>query len=237
MNFQRDLIFTPLFDFKPFYNDGFLSDCEIRVHDNQYDASYVSIKSHVAILSNSSDFFFNSFTSEMDEQKTGIVHVYDNPSGLLQKVIEWMYNGQISFTDNELMPLIHISKIYGIRTLDAVLSRYLDTHVNPQIILNYASQCFEYELADELKLLELYFVKFFDKITITNFTNSLDVITFTNIIKRVNIDYPKKIKILNEFLGDFKCDKEELAALKTVIPPNNKEAVRAAKKLHPYWYK
>ncbi|OHT16239.1 BTB/POZ domain containing protein [Tritrichomonas foetus] len=235
MDYSAELFLCPNFNYKEFKDDNFLADCEVRIHHSIDDPEYVSYPAHVIVLANSSEFFYNVFTGDTQESATGIVDVYTNPMGLLPSVIDFMYTGQLDFTEDQVMALYHIAHDCGIRSLEENLNNYLESQVIPANILAFVNQCYDYELVEELKVLEDYVSKFFRQLSTNNLTQALDVITYTHILEKQHLSNNDKIKYLNDFIGKWECDDEELAACAALFDPRDKGLKSQLSKLKVSW--
>lgn len=209
MDYQSELYLNPLFNYLEYYKSGKFTDCELIFEDS----SQPPIRAHAAILANSSTFFKNALTGNMAEAKSGKLPLFANPMNLLPKVIEFMYCGKIEYTEDQVMSLLHIANTYIIPSLQERMVSYLRDTVNHDNIYLFANQCYQYELERELShptdgLVPL-FIKLFDKLPIKNLTKNLDVVTFTKILDGLSpadYDVEAKIRYLDEFVGDWKCD-------------------------------
>lgn len=227
MDYYKDLNFNPKWDFSSLKDDNdFLSDCVL--HISQGGDEEEKIPAHISILANSSEFFYNTFTSNMIEATTGKVTIKDNPMNLFPRVVNWFYTGQINFDSNEIMSLIFIARNYGIYLLEKTLLIKLENLINQRTILDFVNQCFSQELPDELKMLEVHIAKYIDKVAMNNLSNALDVKTFAHALELTDFPNEKKVKLINEFLGDWECDEEEKSALSKCLQ-HNKDLPRLAK--------
>lgn len=224
MDYQTELYLNPLFNYLDFYKNGKFTDCEL-IFD---DPSQPAIRAHAAILANSSAFFRNALTGTMAEAKSGKLELFENPMNLMPKVIEYMYSGRLEYTDDQVMSLLHIANTYFIPSLQERMTAYLKANVSHDNIYSFANQCYQYELESELtdpnEGLVPLFVAYFDKLSIKNLTKNLDVITFCKILEGLpptDYDAEKKISILNEFIGDWKCDDEEKKACLSLFNVGN----------------
>ena len=119
---EEDVIyFDPIFDFSEFRADsGHLYDCTIDLGDG------TTVSAHQAILSTTSEFFFNAFTSGMTEQETRHVKLEVNPGNIFPLVLNWMYNGHIDITPDNIMALSVVTRFYGIGRLLASVERTME---------------------------------------------------------------------------------------------------------------
>ena len=99
----RTIVYHSLFDFGDFFENQMISDCKIVTEDQ------TEIPAHRVILANSSKTFFNYFTADMEESRTGIVKASFNPNGLLRKVVKYMYDGVIQIDLDNWVDLYAIS--------------------------------------------------------------------------------------------------------------------------------
>lgn len=104
-------------NYQEFLDSKLITDCKIIVDDKEYDA-------HRVILANASIFFYNMFTSDMDEAKTCRVSFKDE-NNVFQYILNWIYNGKISFPGDKIFPIIELSNFLGVDTLNTKLRDYL----------------------------------------------------------------------------------------------------------------
>ena len=211
MDFSQEIVLAPLFDFLEFYDNQTLTDCIVYIGEDKESSE--AIHAHILVLANSSGFFYNVFTGDMEEAKTHEVHVQFNPKNLLPKIIRWMYNGKLTFETeeeekNEIIPILAISNFYNIEKLKKHcqnrIEEYFSGDKNPSLIFDFIDQCFEYELSHELKFLEGYMATNFEKLDINKISDSIDVQTFINIIKkRAKMTNREKIDSITKFIKDY----------------------------------
>lgn len=219
MTVNQEVIVHPLWDYVRYFDEGILTDCEVRVYETEGSEEYESIFAHKAILCNGSDFFYNTFTSGMSEAETGIVNTSKNPKGLLKDVIRFLYSGELAMGDDDVMPLLFIAKDYGITSLQDLILDYVSGKecANATAILDFIDQCFQYELVDELAVLEPIIAANYNLFTIDNLSNLLDVKTYAHVLKRVEKPVLDKVKEVVAFLRDWQCDDDEKEALAEVF--------------------
>ena len=225
MTVIQEVLVQPIWNYVRYFDEGVLTDCEIRVYETEGSDEYESIKAHKAILCNASDFFYNTFTSGMSEAETGIVETTKNPKGLLKSVIRFLYSGELTMGDDDVMPLLFIAKDYGITSLQMLIIDYITGKecANATAILDFVDQCFQYELVDELALLEPIIATHYNLFTIDNLSNLLDVKTYAHVLKSVKKPMLDKVKDIVVFLRDWKCDEEEKQALAEVFDIRDSE--------------
>ena len=213
MDYVQDIYYSDIFDFGDFIETGSLFDCEIRAREKEGSDEFVLIKAHKIILSNSSVFFNNIFTSGMEESHTGIVDVSLKSSKLLPSVIRWMYTGKIDFTYDDLMPLLNVSHNYGVTELEKQLIEILNTVNDEKVLIGLTKKCYDEQLDKELQLLIPILAKNFNKIPLNILSEELDVVTFSNIIKLTELSTEEKVKSITEFLKDWDPSDEEKRSL------------------------
>ena len=202
------IYYDPIFDFSDFIpteNNDALCDCQLILQNG------TTLKSHTMILANSSLFFLNAFTSGMTEEQTKIVHVDVNPANLFPEVLNWMYCGRISVTQQKLMPLLAISRFYGIEALSSHLLQVYQQLVsqNVAIVIEFAKQCYDMALAPELEFLIPTIAKHIQAFDMKVMSDNFDVTTFFKIIQRTNLSLSDKVIYLTSFLGDYQLNQEE----------------------------
>ena len=213
MDYTQDLYFAPFFDFSEFFKSGFLTDCEIHIHSSQDDASYTTVRAHRAVLANASDFFYNTFTSGMQEAETGVVDVHANPLDMLPAVINWMYDGRLDFAAEKAMAVLSIAHNYGITVLEREVVAYIKRVANKETIPKLIQQCFDAGLSEELQALEPIIAEHIKELSIAQLSEALDVTTFAHVIGQCKMPNAERIAKIQEFLGDWNASPEEKAAL------------------------
>lgn len=222
MDYTCDLYFRDIFNYEEFLKSGDLSDCELHIHKSKEDQSYSVIRAHKFILSNSSLFFHNIFTAGMKETQTGIAEIYQNPYDLIPRVINWMYTGRIDIKLKELMSLINITHMFGISKLESQMQEKLEESINESTILEFVKECYDNELPKELQILIPHLASLFDKISISDLSETLDVFTFAKVIKLIELPVEDKVLKITDFLQDWKPSDEEKNALANVFTPSEK---------------
>ena len=233
MNKQEEIFLNSNFDYQEFLHSGFLSDCEIRVFRNETE--YEPIKSHRYILSNSSEFFFNIFTSGMKEASTCIVSAKVNPENLLPKVISWMYDGKLSFDFEQVVPLMAIARCYVIPKLTSELHKFLNNNLKSSNVLRLVKKCYDLELPSELEALEKYLTKYLLEIPIEDLSNELDVFVFARIVKNASISTDLKIKIISKFLEGYETSINEKEALASVFDASENDLKQILEENNVNW--
>ncbi|OHT14890.1 BTB/POZ domain containing protein [Tritrichomonas foetus] len=214
---EQEVVCCSIFNYYEYFQKQFLTDCELHMHAEQGGPVTEVIRAHKIILSNTSDFFHDAFTSGMQETVSGEVDIYDNPKNLLPKVIQWMYSGKLNFTLSDFIPLIHISHTYGIAGLERELISFLDNNINSSQILPLVNQCYDLQLPNELIILETYIAKFLEELSTQELSDALDVATFARIVNKTDLDTEARIVKLNEFLGDWDPSDSEREALFSIL--------------------
>ena len=237
----QDISIFPRFDFKSFYKNQEFTDCEVIIEDE--DSSVSIVKAHIIVLANSSQFFFNVFTGEMDESKTHQVHVKFNPMNLLPKVIEWMYDGNLFFESDEQekeqkIPLLAIANFYTIDALSRYLFESIEKTNSPSEILKYIDQCFQFSLVNELRALEPIIAINFEMISIDMLSDALDVPTFINVCKLIGFkSNEERIKTISSFIKDydFTGHEDEMENLSKLLDRKDPHLSALIKSLNPRW--
>ena len=227
--------FVPFGDFSDFFGSNLcLTDCQIILNNER-------ISAHTIILANGSEFFYNAFTSGMEEEVKREVSIDFNPQNLFPVVLNWIYTSQISFEFNQLMPLLSIAKFYGVNNLLEKLENYLQNVINPDNLFDLVSQCYDNELTNELHLLIPFIAEFFDQISIQKMSDNLDVQVFCQVLhcyfKNNGFDPEYAINALTQFIGDYECTDEDYEAINAILDPNNPNIQKVYQKTNPRWAK
>jgi hypothetical protein len=218
--------FSP-FDFSDFFEFKFLTDCEIRIYDSDR-TSFRSVPAHRVVLANSSVFFYNTFTSHMTEELTGIVEVVVSVPELFESIITWFYTGLIDFDESHLMLLLDWSQLYGIIRLRDLVLDALPSIVNPDNLIGFIQQCFDYEIADPLQFLEPAIGHLFRELSISVLSEALDVSTFARALKYTDLSNVERVAAIETFLGDWQPTLDEKNSLAEALlrDPSLREVVR-----------
>ncbi|EAX92653.1 BTB/POZ domain containing protein [Trichomonas vaginalis G3] len=163
------------FDFSEFFDKSLVTDCLIKFEGS----SSAEIRAHKLILANSSNFFFNMFTGQMDEERTGTVNLVYNPDNLLQEAIRWMYNGKKFYEDydiEKLLKLYAVSAFYTIENLQNDLKTVISQKIPQLKMLNYCDFCYKQGLSETLNYLAVLIGENFEKYDdISKMSDILDV--------------------------------------------------------------
>jgi hypothetical protein len=200
MEFHQDLYASWLCNYEDFYQNELLSDCKIHVVPSPGAPPSKEIPGHRVILSNSSDFFYNSFTAGMREAQTGIVEVNCRPPELFLSIVQWMYSGKLDFSENDIMNLIQVAHEYGILQLEKFLVQELERIVNPQNLLTFLDRCFEDQLPDAIGELEPFVVKFLNEIDAKELGRVCDVSTFVKVLGKCQLGNKERIELITQFV-------------------------------------
>ena len=231
---NQEVLISPLFDYTDFYNSGFLSDVKLKIKDGP------EINAHILVLANSSKFFYSMFTGDMQEAKSHYAELKHNPGNLLSRVIRYMYNGKIDWEYSETMALYSIARYYQIDSLLNLIQERLEQIVTPENVMQLVDQCFDKKLLEELRYIERFIVKFYDKIKLQVLSDNLDVITFANILgsPELPVQYSSQdlINTISSFLGEYQFEKEEeREALLKLLNRNDPQLKNAIQTIKPYW--
>lgn len=199
-------------DYSEFYGDETLADCTIRVFKPASD-EYEDFYRHSAILSNSSEFFYNIFTSQMIESTTRIIEIKENPKNAFPLALSFIYTGNINFTIDVFMPLMFIARNYAITQLYEQLVSILQSSLDNSFLLKLANQCFDLLLPIDLQYLEPFFASRITEFSMKELSEILDCKTFAHILKLSNISNAQKFDMIPQFLQDWNLSDEEKISL------------------------
>jgi hypothetical protein len=76
-------------------------------------------------------------------------------------------------------------------------------------VLEFVRQCYELQLPNELQTLIPYIAKYLDSLKIKQVSEALDIETFANVLKQTSRSAVDKVKIIEEFLGDYTANEQE----------------------------
>ena len=214
MSEGRSIQFHPIFDFSEFLKKGIITDCEIRDQEN------FVIKAHKVILANSSLYFQNIFTANMEEQTSGIVEIDFNPNNLLETVINYMYVPIIEITETNWIDLYAIASKYQIKTLEQLIIEKCESFLSISNIYTLIDNFFDNpqnEYRSVAEALIPFIISNFDKISLDDLLPKLTVSLFSLILKGLSKSIEEKIKLKNKFLGDYNPDEVEKKLLDDAI--------------------
>ncbi|EAY06448.1 BTB/POZ domain containing protein [Trichomonas vaginalis G3] len=207
--------YAPIFNFSEFLDNSIISDCEIILDDGE-----PPIKAHKLILANSSSFFLNIFTAQMEESATGKVPITKNPGKLLRRVINWMYDGKIQYNDDnkDLLRLYEISLYYGVLVLNESLQKLIREKIKTEDILDYCDFCFNEELSRTLEFLaELIGENIGEFTDLEKLSQILDVKTFSLALKSSKLNTREKLQKISKFIGDYTMEGNDISDLKDAL--------------------
>lgn len=221
---EEDVIyFDPIFDYSEFrLENGHLYDCTIDLGDGQL------VPAHQLILSTTSDFFFNAFTSGMSEQETRHVKLDVNPGNVFPTVLNWMYTGEIEITTDNVMALSAIAQFYGISVLIGHTETMIESSVREdcKILIKFIQDCFEMELVEELDRLVPLIAQHFTKFDIQELSDNLDVRTFCKIREMLGMQLSEKVACTTAFLGEYDADENERKILNEMFRGQNIQTIQ-----------
>lgn len=173
MNFEIDQVF----DYESFLEEGHSPDCTIILPNG------TEVLAHRIILSQSSTFLHNAFTSGMQEDSKREVSIHFDPGNQFINILKFMYKKEICINDQNILQLIEITHFYGLHDLyNFLVNEYLDQQLSPSNIFQYVDKCFELEFNESLRSLEPYLARFYQEIPISTFSEKLDISTFCHVL-------------------------------------------------------
>jgi hypothetical protein len=222
MEYSQDLYASWLCNYEEFYPDeksespGFLADCRIHVLASPSASPSDVIAGHRVILSNSSDFFYNTFTAGMREAETGIVEIVCKPPSLFRSIVHWMYSENLEFNPTDIVNLIQVTHEYGILQLETFLLNELDSIVTPQNLLSFLDRCFEDQLPDAVVSMEPFLVRFLNELDPKELGRVCDVPTFVRVLGKCQLGNKEKIGLISQFVDadtDYELTSEDRMGL------------------------
>ena len=199
----------PIFDYSRYLASGQLCDCTIRVGDKEYAA-------HRAVLANGSRHFLDVFTSGMKEDRNRTVAVKARYCRDFPKLLEFLYTGAISVNEEEFVPLLDMSRYYGVPALEELLQGMLENMTRDQLV-TFVKECYDKGHQHTLNMLVPWMQRFFGQISVAEFSDLLDIETFCDVLGGVpGKSADERVAILNEFLGDAEPNENEKVALDKV---------------------
>ena len=147
MNYYQELCLAPICSLNKFRKSGLLCDVELVS-----DSCPKPMKVHSLVLANYSDFFLNIKKGDFSEKNSTVVKLDLDPDHLWEKIIDWMYTGNITVSKDELMPLYYISHFYGIELLEKKLNDEYKRLIKTNL-LSFIVQLDNKDLNDGVQLL------------------------------------------------------------------------------------
>lgn len=184
-----------IYDFSTFYDQKKFTDCTIVIRDPP-----ATIYAHRAVLANWSSFFCYNFTSGMQEDKERRIEIEFNPCNKLPEMIYFMYTEYINIDQDNIMPLIELSKHYDVESLYQGLVLKLDEVINEGNVLEFVQKCYENDLHHALSVIAKHVAKFYSSLNRKEFTNIFDIETFCAILTDAVLKYNFKDDINAEIL-------------------------------------
>lgn len=230
-------ISEPNFDFSDFYQDDFLSDCNIQLVDKDGNI-FSKIRAHRLVLANSSDYFNSSFTIQSKESLTSTVDVClsnEEERNLFPLIICWMYQGDIHISLETFMPLLYMARFFGIIKLEQEMKQYLKENISSEYILPLVNQCYAFGYTNELEFLDQYTIKHFSELDISALSDTYDVSVFCRIISKMNLDIENRINVINQFISSYEPSEDEKEILLNTLMPINKQLKNLVKSYGVTW--
>ena len=236
MTEKQELSFEETFDYIEYYRNQKFSDCKVIITNE--DGSETTINSHIIILSNASEFFYNVFTSNMQESKEGIVRLSVNPLNLLPRVFEWMYSGELLIENSEqLLALLEISTFYVIDQLRQELINIIESNIDPPALFQFTGECQRQGYTNIMQLFYSIYVKLYQagKISIAEMSENLTCVDFAAFIKKLGLSNENAIPLITEFYGSYEGSDEEKLALVHSLDTSDHTLRRKLFAIKPPW--
>lgn len=213
--FVKSYEIDQFFDYETFLENGDSPDCTIILPNGN------RIPAHRIILSRSSSFLHNAFTSGMQEDSKREVSIHFDPGDQFINVLKFMYKPEITINDQNILQLIEITHFYGIHDLyNFLVNDYLDQNLLPSNIFQFVDKCFELELHEALRSLEPYLARFYNDLPISTFSEKLDISTFCHVLALAiqNGSFTNDVvSELNTFMNGAIPDENQKEALNSII--------------------
>lgn len=161
--------------FVDFYKNSTFSDVTLITKVEQF-------KCHKLVLSIASDFFDALLKSDFKENLTSVIHLQvEDPRHVLPDIIQFMYTGDIPLTLDNVVPILHISDVYLMKSLKRVCLDYITKYLNRFTALKLLKDTIEFSQEDIeslcLKKLASNFLHMYDEEYV-----SLDKTTFSKLL-------------------------------------------------------
>ncbi|KAI6231168.1 Speckle-type POZ protein B-like protein [Aphelenchoides besseyi] len=121
-----------------FFNDPYFSDVEIRV-DNEV------FKVNRAIISGSSPVFRAMFDKETEEQKSGVVKIKGFEAAMVEKMLIYIYKGEISNMKAIAAQLLPIADCYQVNSLVKKCTDSIVANLTVEKVLPILELAFEHD--------------------------------------------------------------------------------------------
>lgn len=188
--------------FLDFYKHGHFSDVTILTQSGSYRA-------HRMVLAFSSEFFEAMLLSEFQETHTAVIDLRNtfDPRDIFPEVLKILYSGRIDITRSTAVPLLAMSDVLLIASIQTKCNEYIATHLNKKTALEFLLQAIELHqerLASQcLKVLACNFIHICDD---TDFSG-LDLETFVQLIchERLAVKSEWKLyQVILRFLDSYR---------------------------------
>lgn len=217
-----------------YLDSAFLCDCEIQLYaDLSDDRPSDVIRAHRVVLANSSDFFYNSFTSGMQESTTGIVKVCGNSPSSSRSVIRWMYGGTLDYDRSDALNLAQVCHDWSIPALEPFFFEQVQAMVSLDNIIDLLAKCFDEKLPDVLPLLVPFMARFIHEIDIGRLSDACDVATFAAALGHSNLHNKEKVALINRFLADEKYQTTQDDRTRLIAAMDKRQPLKQY--LNPEW--
>ncbi|EAY01872.1 BTB/POZ domain containing protein [Trichomonas vaginalis G3] len=239
-NYNTEIDLDPLWDFLDYYKTGELADCTIVADGKE-------LKCHQIVLANGSEFFKDNFTSgdTFKGSSERRIDITVNPEGKLEKVIEFLYCGQITLSEDELMPLLEIAIFYRISILKALITEQLDKITDHNKIMNMFTECFDKDYSNATKVFPTYIAKFYNKYSKKQISDCLDTDCFLNTLLLLKMKSKDMATEILSFFNDFNFFQDEatkqahdtfMKFIQDSVKDNN-DLTKILKSKKPEWFK
>lgn len=208
-------------NFSEFRKKGCFIDCTLSFEDHE-------ISVHKIILAKYSKFFKNEFINNM--KNPYIFKVSYDPQGMLEKVIDFLYENTIDVDQNNVIALLAISRYYQIGHLEEMMVNYITQHDYKDNALDFCQKCVEYKIQDQACHFTQIIAQDWNKYERQKIFKHVDATVLSQILieeKMKKLSQDAKIQIIDEYFDScdvFVISESERKKLTEVIDWTEKNA-------------
>lgn len=172
--------------FKPgfldFYRHGHFSDVTILTQSRTYRA-------HRMVLAFSSEFFEAMLLGEFQETQTAVIDMRNmfDPREIFPEVLKILYSGRIDITPSTAVPLLAMSDVLLISSIQNKCNDYIATHLNKktalEFLLQYVSFVSSFLILDAIILREKFANTNFQFASSFDLSTHIQLLTFFEPLK------------------------------------------------------
>ena len=150
---------------------------------------------HRAVLSASSVYFFKMFTVNMKEKQEKIVTFNDISPDAFQAVIDFIYTGDVTITEDNVSSLLHVTSLMQVHDLHKVIVEYLNKVLNVQNGLQFRKLGVIYSLTGFANNVDKYILKHFQEFLLQKEFFNLNVDDLESLLESDDLNVEEETKV------------------------------------------